>query len=75
MGLAQQWVVETEEFIAAPFRVDGFGLYSSLPGPQGSRYTLERWFSFEALPPENGLAPGAASPTVKPWMCSEPAAG
>ena len=47
MGLANQWVVENEEFIAAPFLVDGFGLYSSLPGPEGSQYTLERWFSFD----------------------------
>ena len=56
--LANQWVIENEEFIGPPFRVEGFGLYSSLPGPEGSRYTLERWFAFEPETPDIALAAG-----------------
>lgn len=54
-SVAWEWVEAHRDFVAAPFRVAGFGLYRSVPGPAGSVYTLRRWFAFE----EGGAAPAA----------------
>ena len=46
-SVAWEWLEAHEGFVAAPFRVDGFGLYRSERAPGGSVYSLRRWFAFE----------------------------
>ncbi len=38
------WVQGNNLLKSPPWRVGGFGLYSSWSGPDGSRYDLERWY-------------------------------